>query len=50
MGDKGSVLIKEKNVEKHLGFEEQLFTVHFLFFYFYLFYFSFSFSFLKKKN
>lgn len=26
MGDKGSVLIKEKNVEKHRQFEEQLFT------------------------
>ena len=26
MGDKGSVLIKERNVPKHRGFEEQLFS------------------------
>lgn len=26
MGDKGSVLVTEKNVEKHRGFEEQLFN------------------------
>ena len=26
MGDKGSVLVREKDVQKHRGFEEQLFT------------------------